>query len=73
MLRLRHKLLVNSGQRKGRAVMQKKPYETPKVHELGSLTELTQESNGDKCAGSNDQFVPSLSPRFAGDCPSTNG
>jgi hypothetical protein len=55
--------------------MQKKPYQAPKVYELGSIAELTQENPDlDKCAGSNDQYVPSppeppLSPRFAGDCP----
>ena len=52
--------------------MQKKDYEKPRLHELGTVDELTQEVAGtDKCAGSNDQFVPTppVSPRFAGDCP----
>lgn len=51
--------------------MPKKPYETPKVFELGTVQELTRENSGeDKCAGSGDSAFPViLSPNFATDCP----
>jgi hypothetical protein len=54
-------------------LMNKKLYRSPKVYELGNLAELTRENPDlDKCAGSNDQFVPQPPPLrdfFAGDCP----
>jgi hypothetical protein len=55
--------------------MQKKPYDTPRVEELGSVTDLTQENPDlDKCAGSGDQFLPSppqppTRQVYLGDCP----
>ena len=51
--------------------MEKKPYEAPRVVHLGTVQELTRENSPeDKCAGSQDQFLPDiLSPQFAGDCP----
>ena len=53
------------------AVMDKKPYEAPKVFELGTVKELTETTpEEDKCSGSNDRFAPSiLSPEFNTDCP----
>lgn len=50
--------------------MDKKPYESPKVFELGMVSELTKSTpERDKCSGSGDTFVPSLSPDFSNDCP----
>lgn len=49
-----------------------KEYQAPKVYELGSVKELTQENPTiDKCGGSSDAAYPTLlRPLFEGDCPS---
>jgi hypothetical protein len=51
--------------------MDKKPYETPKVVELGSVKELTETTpENDKCSGSGDvRTVQELSPNYSTDCP----
>lgn len=51
--------------------MEKKPYEAPKVYELGTVQQLTHATGeADKCSGSDDQFLPQqLSPVFSKDCP----
>lgn len=50
--------------------MEKKPYEAPKVYELGTVHGLTQGTPGpDKCDGNQDVSLPQiLSPVFSGDC-----
>ena len=51
--------------------MEKKPYEAPKVLELGSVKELTATTPSlDKCSGSTEVIrgVP-LSDFFSKDCP----
>ena len=54
--------------------MDKRPYEAPKVFQLGKVSELTQgTAEEDKCSGSGDTFVPSpplppVSPDFGFDC-----
>jgi hypothetical protein len=54
-----------------RELMSKKPYETPKVVELGSVKELTETTpENDKCSGSGDvRTVQELSPNYSTDCP----
>ena len=55
--------------KKPEAIVVKKPYETPRVQELGTVAKLTRQDL-DKCAGSNDQFLPTiLSPAFDPTCP----
>jgi hypothetical protein len=51
--------------------MNKKPYETPKVFELGTVKELTETTpERDKCSGSGDvQTIQELSPNYSNDCP----
>jgi hypothetical protein len=48
----------------------KKPYEAPKVFELGSVQELTKSTpQVDKCSGENDTAFPQiLSNNFSFDC-----
>lgn len=49
--------------------MEKKPYEAPKVYELGTVQDLTENGHIDKCGGSADSAFPTLlSGRFAADC-----
>jgi hypothetical protein len=50
--------------------MEKKPYEAPKVFELGTVKELTRTTGEeDKCSGSLDSAFPNqLSPEFSKDC-----
>jgi hypothetical protein len=53
------------------AQVEKKPYEAPKVFELGTVKELT-ESTGelDKCSGSGDTHtLIQESPNYDDDCP----
>ena len=52
-------------------LMTKKPYEAPKVFELGTVKELTETTGiPDKCSGSGDTHtVQSLSPNYDEDCP----
>ena len=51
--------------------MNKKPYEAPKVFELGTVKELTETTpENDKCSGSGDvRTVQELSPNYSTDCP----
>lgn len=51
--------------------MNKKPYEAPKVFELGSVKELTEDTGvPDKCSGSGDTHtIQQLSPNYNEDCP----
>jgi hypothetical protein len=51
--------------------MEKKPYQEPRVFELGTVKELTHENpTQDKCGGSADLAYPQiLRPLFEGDCP----
>ena len=46
----------------------KKPYEAPKVYELGTVQELTQDGEEEKCGGSGDQFLPTLERDSGYDC-----
>lgn len=50
--------------------MDKKPYEAPKVFELGTVKELTETTAAhDKCSGSGDtRTIQSLSPHYDLDC-----
>ena len=52
-------------------VMDKKPYEAPKVFELGTVKELTETTpENDKCSGSGDTHTAQvLSPNYSNDCP----
>jgi hypothetical protein len=51
--------------------MEKKPYEAPRVFELGTVKELTAKDDLiDKCGGSADVDLPQvLSPQYSLDCP----
>ena len=51
--------------------MNRKPYEAPKVNELGTVKELTETTpEADKCSGSGDvRTVQDLSPNYSQDCP----
>ena len=50
--------------------MDKKPYEAPKVFELGTVKELTELTpENDKCSGSGDTHTDQvLSPNYSNDC-----
>lgn len=51
--------------------MTKKPYEAPKILELGTVKDLTETTpEADKCSGSGDTHTAQvLSPNYHGDCP----
>jgi hypothetical protein len=51
--------------------MDKKPYVSPKVFELGTVKELTEDTGvPDKCSGSGDTHtLQQLSPNYDEDCP----
>ena len=51
--------------------MNKKPYEAPKVFELGTVKELTETTaEEDKCSGSGDvRTLEPISPNYSVDCP----
>jgi hypothetical protein len=51
--------------------MNKKPYEAPKVFELGTVRELTEDTGLlDKCSGSGDTHtLIQESPNYDDDCP----
>jgi hypothetical protein len=54
-----------------KGVEMKKPYEAPKVFELGTVKQLTETTTEeDKCSGSGDTHTAQeLSPNYSYDCP----